>query len=56
MACHDLGSPLEMLDTVIFEDIMSIFITSAVLNLIHGMVLLGPSIVYGPHIISVHKY
>ncbi|KAJ4842397.1 putative callose synthase 8 [Turnera subulata] len=37
MACHDLGSPLEMLDTVIFEDIMSIFITSAILNLVHAI-------------------
>lgn len=37
MACHDLGSPLEMLDAVIFEDIMSIFITSAILKLIQGI-------------------
>ncbi|TXG66640.1 hypothetical protein EZV62_007915 [Acer yangbiense] len=37
MACHDLGSPLQMFDAVIFEDILSIFITSAILKLIHGM-------------------
>lgn len=39
MACHDLGSPLEMLDAVVFEDIMSIFITSAILKLVQGMFL-----------------
>ncbi|CAK7351703.1 unnamed protein product [Dovyalis caffra] len=37
MACHDLGSPLQMLDAVIFEDIMSIFITSAILKLIQAI-------------------
>lgn len=39
MACHDLESPLEMLDAIIFEDIMSIFITYAILKLIQGMML-----------------
>jgi hypothetical protein len=39
MACHDLGSPLQVFNMVIFEDIMSIFITSAILKLIQGMVL-----------------
>lgn len=37
MAYHDVASPLQMFDTVIFEDILSIFITSAILNLIQGM-------------------
>uniref|UniRef100_A0A6N2N329 1,3-beta-glucan synthase n=1 Tax=Salix viminalis TaxID=40686 RepID=A0A6N2N329_SALVM len=37
MACHDLGSPLEMLDAVVFEDIMSIFITSAILKLVQAI-------------------
>ncbi|KAJ6894038.1 callose synthase 8 isoform X1 [Populus alba x Populus x berolinensis] len=37
MACHDLGSPLEMLDAVVFEDIMSIFITSAMLKLVQAI-------------------
>ncbi|XP_050220253.1 putative callose synthase 8 isoform X2 [Mercurialis annua] len=37
MACHDLGSPLEILDAVIFEDVMSIFITSAILKLIQAI-------------------
>ncbi|XP_015581453.2 putative callose synthase 8 isoform X1 [Ricinus communis] len=37
MACHDLGSPLEILDAIIFEDIMSIFITSAILKLIQAI-------------------
>ncbi|KHG09908.1 Putative callose synthase 8 [Gossypium arboreum] len=34
MACHDVGSPLEVFDAVILEDVMSIFITSAILKLI----------------------
>ena len=37
MACHDVGSPLQVFDAVILEDIMSIFITSAILKLIQGM-------------------
>lgn len=37
MACHDLGSPLQMFDAVIFEDIISIFITSAILLLIQAI-------------------
>ncbi|KAF9672669.1 hypothetical protein SADUNF_Sadunf11G0067200 [Salix dunnii] len=40
MACHDLGSPLEMLDAVVFEDIMSIFITSAILKLVQVAIFL----------------
>ncbi|KAF6165089.1 hypothetical protein GIB67_000673 [Kingdonia uniflora] len=39
MAWHGLGSPLDMFNANIFEDIMSIFITSAVLNLIHDLTL-----------------
>ncbi|XP_021902223.1 putative callose synthase 8, partial [Carica papaya] len=34
MACHDVESPLQMFDVIIFEDILSIFITSAILKLI----------------------
>ncbi|XP_023756013.1 putative callose synthase 8 [Lactuca sativa] len=37
MACHDLNSPLQMFDTPILEDIMSIFITSAVLKLVQAV-------------------
>ncbi|KAM3732281.1 hypothetical protein ACB098_11G048200 [Castanea mollissima] len=37
MAYHDVASPLHMFDTVIFEDILSIFITSAILNLIQAI-------------------
>ncbi|KAK6229181.1 hypothetical protein SCA6_018132 [Theobroma cacao] len=37
MACHDVGSPLQVLDAVIMEDIMSIFITSAMLKLIQAI-------------------
>ncbi|KAI3789511.1 hypothetical protein L2E82_02310 [Cichorium intybus] len=37
MACHDLDSPLQMFDTPILEDIMSIFITSAVLKLVQAV-------------------
>lgn len=40
MACHDVESPLQMFDTPILEDIMSIFITSAVLKLVQGLMLL----------------
>lgn len=36
MACHDLESPLQVFDADVFEDIMSIFITSAILKLIQG--------------------
>lgn len=36
MACHDVGSPLQMFNANIFEDVMSIFITSAILKLIKG--------------------
>lgn len=42
MACHDVESPLQLFDTEIFEDIISIFITSAILKLIQGMVLIFP--------------
>ncbi|KAF9621859.1 hypothetical protein IFM89_028447 [Coptis chinensis] len=34
MAWHDLKSPFQLFDKLVFEDIMSIFITSAVLKLI----------------------
>ncbi|KAE8124605.1 hypothetical protein FH972_019472 [Carpinus fangiana] len=37
MACHDLGSPLQLFNVVIFEDVMSIFITSAILKLIQAI-------------------
>ncbi|XVF79206.1 hypothetical protein PTKIN_Ptkin14bG0201900 [Pterospermum kingtungense] len=37
MACHDVGSPLEVFDAVILEDTMSIFITSAFLKLIQAI-------------------
>lgn len=36
MACHDVESPLQMFNANIFEDVMSIFITSAILKLIKG--------------------
>lgn len=36
MACHDVGSPLQMFNANIFEDVMSIFITSAIIKLIKG--------------------
>ncbi|CAN1140669.1 Putative callose synthase 8 [Linum perenne] len=38
MACHDLGNPLEILDAEIFEDILSIFITSAILRLTQAII------------------
>ncbi|KAK6946569.1 1,3-beta-glucan synthase subunit FKS1-like, domain-1 [Dillenia turbinata] len=37
MACHDVGSPLQIFDAIIFEDILSIFITSAILRLIQAI-------------------
>lgn len=37
MACHDVESPLQVFDAAILEDVMSIFITSAVLKLIQGV-------------------
>ncbi|KAL6283334.1 hypothetical protein ACE6H2_014263 [Prunus campanulata] len=37
MACHELESPLQLFDKVIFEDIMSVFITSAFLKLIRAI-------------------
>lgn len=36
MAWHGLGSPTQLLDPLIFEDILSIFITNAVLRVIQG--------------------
>jgi callose synthase len=33
----DLGSPLQLLDAAVFEDVISIFITSAILKFIQGM-------------------
>ncbi|XP_062011839.1 putative callose synthase 8 isoform X2 [Rosa rugosa] len=40
MACHELESPLQLFDKVIFEDIMSIFITSAFLKFIQVAIYL----------------
>ncbi|XP_075498077.1 putative callose synthase 8 isoform X2 [Primulina tabacum] len=37
MACHDLESPIQLFDASILEDVMSIFITSAVLKLIQAI-------------------
>ncbi|KAK6134488.1 hypothetical protein DH2020_031770 [Rehmannia glutinosa] len=37
MASHDLESPLQVFDTTVLEDVMSIFITSAVLKLIQAL-------------------
>ncbi|WJX67987.1 Putative callose synthase 8 [Trifolium repens] len=37
IACHDLGSPLQLLDAHVFEDIISIFITSAILKFIQAI-------------------
>ncbi|KAL6975553.1 hypothetical protein U1Q18_024347 [Sarracenia purpurea var. burkii] len=39
MASHDVESPLQVLDAAILEDVMSIFITSAILKLVQGLVL-----------------
>lgn len=36
MASNDLESPLQVFDAKVLEDIMSVFITSAVLKLIQG--------------------
>jgi callose synthase len=36
MAWHGLESPTQLLDPMIFEDILSIFITNAVLRVIQG--------------------
>ncbi|KAK3424620.1 hypothetical protein EUGRSUZ_F01403 [Eucalyptus grandis] len=38
MACHDLGSPLQLFDKGIFEDILSIFITSTILKLLRAII------------------
>lgn len=45
MASHDLASPLEVFEATVLEDIMSIFITSAVLRLIQGVMLFFTSII-----------
>ncbi|KAK4256006.1 hypothetical protein QN277_008927 [Acacia crassicarpa] len=37
VACHDLGSPLQLFDAAVFEDVISIFITSAFLKLIQAI-------------------
>ncbi|XP_057451528.1 putative callose synthase 8 isoform X2 [Lotus japonicus] len=37
IACHDVGSPLQLFDTTVFEDIISVFITSAFLKLLHAI-------------------
>ncbi|EPS60053.1 hypothetical protein M569_14752, partial [Genlisea aurea] len=36
MAVHDLETPLQVFEATVLEDVMSIFITSAVLKLIQG--------------------
>lgn len=41
MACHELESPLQLFDKVIFEDVMSVFITSAFLKLIRAILDIG---------------
>ncbi|KAF8031616.1 hypothetical protein BT93_D0741 [Corymbia citriodora subsp. variegata] len=38
MACHDLGSPFELFDKGIFEDVLSIFITSTILKLLRAII------------------
>ena len=40
VACHDPGSPLQLFDAKVFEDVISVFITSAFLKLIQGMLLM----------------
>ncbi|KAK2980586.1 hypothetical protein RJ640_000181, partial [Escallonia rubra] len=52
MATHDLESPLQVFDATILEDIMSIFITSAVLKLVQGVVKKN----YFPKITNVWKF
>ncbi|KAI4323117.1 hypothetical protein L6164_022748 [Bauhinia variegata] len=37
IACHDLGSPLQLFDAMVFEDVISIFITSAFLKLVQAI-------------------
>ncbi|XP_057949634.1 putative callose synthase 8 isoform X1 [Malania oleifera] len=37
MACHDLGSPFQVFDEGVFEDVMSIFITSAILKFVQAI-------------------
>ncbi|KAJ1278745.1 hypothetical protein BS78_04G102300 [Paspalum vaginatum] len=41
MAWHGLGSPIQLLDPIIFEDILSIFITNAVLRVIQVILDIG---------------
>lgn len=41
MACYELESPLQLFDTGIFEDVLSIFITSSILKLIQGILFLS---------------
>ncbi|KAH7512777.1 hypothetical protein FEM48_Zijuj12G0126200 [Ziziphus jujuba var. spinosa] len=38
MACYELDSPLQLFDAAVFEDILSIFITSAILKLIQACI------------------
>ncbi|KAK3011390.1 hypothetical protein RJ639_012460, partial [Escallonia herrerae] len=52
MATHDLESPLQVFDSTILEDITSIFITSAVLKLLQGVVKEN----YFPKITNVWKF
>lgn len=37
MACHDMESPFQMFDAIVFEDVMSIFITSAILKVLQAI-------------------
>lgn len=39
MASHELESPFQVFDATILEDVMSIFITLAILKLIQGLLL-----------------
>lgn len=39
IACHDVSSPLQLIETTILEDIISVFVTSAMLKVFQGMVL-----------------
>ncbi|EXC11740.1 Putative callose synthase 8 [Morus notabilis] len=43
MACYELESPLQLFDKAVFEDVLSIFITSSILKLIQVGVYLTPS-------------
>ena len=46
MACYELDSPIQLFDKEIFEDVLSIFITSSILKLIQGMLFDSPMLIY----------